>query len=119
MKILLIQPPLNQNVIGAGMFFISEPLALETIGAMVSNYEVKLLDMRVDKVSLQHALIEFMPDIVGITSLTQEVNIVKRLFKEIKNTNKNIVTVIGGQHATLLPHDFYDKNIDTLKTHML
>lgn len=48
MKILLVQPPFNPDKVGIDSFYITEPLALEVVGASVSNHEVKLFDMRVE-----------------------------------------------------------------------
>ncbi len=31
MKVLLVKPPFNSHIIGAGVFYFHEPLALETL----------------------------------------------------------------------------------------
>ena len=113
MKILLIQPPFNSNLIGGGILYMNEPLALEAIGAVVPEHKVKLLDMRVDQ-NLEHELSNFQPDIVGITAYTTDVYVANDILKKVKNHNKDILTVVGGHHASLLPEDFYKEFVDVI-----
>ena len=114
MKILLIEPPKPSSSIGGDDVFIFEPLALEYIAAGVSSeHEVRILDLRLEN-DLNKALLDFQPDIVGITGYTVHVNVVKKLFEEIKHWNQNTLTVGGGHHATVLPEDFNTPNIDLI-----
>jgi radical SAM superfamily enzyme YgiQ (UPF0313 family) len=110
MKILLIKPPLNPNLISTKRY---EPLGLEYIAAAVDEYEVDIFDMRVEK-NLMKKLGTFKPDVVGATAYTCDVNTVKRILKEVKLFNNNIKTVIGGHHATFVPQDFAVPFIDTI-----
>ncbi|MEW6584485.1 MAG: radical SAM protein [Nitrospirota bacterium] len=114
MKILLIQPAKPEKAIGGEDFAIYEPLALEYLAAGVSgNHDVRILDMRLDH-DLDSHLSEYRPDVVGITSYTVHVNAVKMLFHKIKAFNPDIVTVVGGHHATIIPEDFYTPFIDVV-----
>ena len=114
MKILLVQPALSPSTIGEDEINIFEPLALEYIAAGVSNkHDVRLLDLRLEN-NLQGTLRDFSPDVVGITAYTVHVNTVKRLFQEIKESNTNILTVVGGHHATVAPQDFIHPSIDLI-----
>lgn len=116
MKILLVQPPKPQKALGGEDFNIFEPLALEYLAAGVAgDHDVRILDMRLnhDLVSL---LRDFQPDIVGITSYTVHVNTVRRLFEQTKTFNPDIVTVVGGHHATVMPDDFQAPCIDVIVT---
>lgn len=112
-KILLIQPPKSEKSIGGEDIFLNEPLALEYIGASVNDYEVKILDMRIER-NLRKILCNFQPQVVGITAYTVHVNVVKNIFKEIKKINRKILTVVGGHHATVSSCDFLDENIDII-----
>ncbi|NIR17607.1 MAG: B12-binding domain-containing radical SAM protein, partial [Desulfobacterales bacterium] len=58
-----------------------------------------MLDLRLEK-NLQEVLQDFRPDVVGITAYTVHVNTVKTLFEEIKKWNPQVLTVVGGHHAT-------------------
>ncbi len=41
-------------------------------------------------------------------------NTVKKLFKEIKEWNPKVLTVVGGHHATMVPEDFLSPFIDLI-----
>ncbi|MFH1548721.1 MAG: radical SAM protein [Candidatus Omnitrophota bacterium] len=113
MKILLIEPPPNSHDIVTGVVGLAEPLALECVASGISEHEVKILDMRIDR-NLQRELEKFKPDIVGTTSNVVEVYIAKKLLKEVKKFDSRIFTVIGGHHATLKPKDFFEDFVDTV-----
>jgi radical SAM superfamily enzyme YgiQ (UPF0313 family) len=112
MRVLLVQPPKAPATIGGEDIFIYEPLALEYLAAGVrANHDVRILDMRLPA-SLAAVLEEFRPDVVGITAYTVHVNVVRRLFAEVKAWNPRTLTVAGGHHATVAPQDFAAPSID-------
>ncbi|MFZ3167905.1 MAG: cobalamin-dependent protein [Candidatus Methanoperedens sp.] len=113
MKILLIQPAKAQKTIGGEDVFIYEPLALEYLASDVKDYDLRILDMRIDK-DLDSQMQEFKPNVVGITAYTVHVNTVKNLFNKIKTIDPDIFTVVGGHHATVAPDDFFTPYIDLL-----
>lgn len=116
MKILLVQPAKPEKALGGEDFHIYEPLALEYLAAGVAgDHDVRILDMRLEA-DLDSVLRGYQPDVVGITSYTVHVNAVKRLFKQIKAFNTDIVSVVGGHHATVMPEDFYTPYIDVIVT---
>src|SRR4030042_752933 len=116
MKILLVQPAKPEKALGGEDFAIYEPLALEYLAAGVSgDHDVRIIDMRIDHDIASH-LHEYRPNVVGITSYTVHVNTVKKLFQQIKALNPDIVTVVGGHHATIVPSDFYTSYIDVIIT---
>src|SRR4030042_2426847 len=114
MKILLVQPAKPEKALGGEDFAIYEPLALEYLAAGVAaDHDVRILDMRLDH-DLDFLLRNYQPDVVGITSYTVHVNTVKRLFEQTKTFNPDIVTIVGGHHATVMPNDFYTPCIDAI-----
>jgi len=114
MKILLIEPAKGPTTLGGEDFSIYEPLALEYVAAgVVRDHEVRILDLRLESNLLQ-VLHEFSPDIVGITAYTVHVNTVKSLFDTIKAWNPEVLTVVGGHHATVMPEDFASPSIDLI-----
>jgi radical SAM superfamily enzyme YgiQ (UPF0313 family) len=114
MKILLIQPAKPEKALGGEDFSIFEPLALEYLAAAVAaDHDIRILDMRLDG-DLDATLNDFQPEVVGLTAYTVHVNLVKRLFRQIKVCNPEIVTVVGGHHATIRPEDFYTPFIDII-----
>jgi len=114
MKILLIEPAKAPSTLGGEDVFIYESLALEYVAAGVAkDHDVRILDLRLEK-NLQEVLQDFRPDVVGITAYTVHVNTVKTLFEEIKKWNPQVLTVVGGHHATILPEDFLSRCIDLI-----
>ena len=115
MKILLIEPPKSPVTIGGEDVFLFEPLALEYVAAVVAkDHDVRILDLRLGGEDLQGILTEFCPDVVGITSYTVHVNTVRRLFEQMKGWNPQVLTVVGGHHATVVPEDFLSPFIDLI-----
>ena len=114
MNILLIEPAKSPVTIGGEDVFMYEPLALEYLGAGVpAGHSVRILDMRIDP-HLMPVLEQFRPDVVGVTAYTVHVNGVRRLFEQIRAWNPDVLTVVGGHHATVVPQDFHTPAIDLI-----
>lgn len=113
MRILLIQPPRWNPAISVAIDE-QEPLGLETIAGMVPEQEIKLLDMRFDEDKLREELETFKPGIVGITGVACEYYKVCKVLQEVKNYSRDILTVVGGAHATLLPTDYQGDFVDVI-----
>ncbi len=114
MKILLVEPAKAPLTIGGDDVFLYEPLALEYLAAGVAkDHEVRILDLRLEK-NLQDVVTEFDPDVVGITAYTVHVNTVRTLFEQVKRWNPEVLTVVGGHHATVVPEDFLCSSIDLI-----
>ncbi|MFC1543668.1 B12-binding domain-containing radical SAM protein [Gemmatimonadota bacterium] len=114
MKVLLIEPAKGPTSLGGEEYFIYEPLALEYLAAGIADHhDVKLLDMRLDK-DLPGALEIFQPDVVGITAYTVHVNSVLGLLQDVKAWNPDVLTVVGGHHATIRPSDLSSPATDLI-----
>lgn len=109
-KILLIKPPLNKNLLAPNN---DEPLELEYVAAAVPGHQVDILDMRIDK-DLWKKLAGFRPDLVGITAYTCDVRQAREVLREVKKFGAGINTVVGGHHATVLPGDFALPFVDAI-----
>jgi radical SAM superfamily enzyme YgiQ (UPF0313 family) len=99
MKTLLINPPYP--------FFEVPlmPLGLSYIAGLLEHngYEVQILDLLVSKYSrekIARKLVDYQPDIVGITSVTLNYPTASDILRHCKSVNKDITTVIGGPHVT-------------------
>jgi len=92
---------------------MTEPLALETLAAVVPHHKVAILDMRLET-DLTRALEHFAPDVVGVTALTTEVYSAQAVLSAVKDQSPEIFTVVGGHHATLIPEDFYLPYVDAI-----
>jgi radical SAM superfamily enzyme YgiQ (UPF0313 family) len=113
-RILLIEPRKASVTIGGEDVYLYEPLALEYLAAgVVRDHDVRILDMRLEN-DWQEVLANFRPDVVGITSYTVHVNTVRSLFDRIKHWNPQVLTVVGGHHATVAPEDFHSPSVDLI-----
>lgn len=111
MKILLIQPDSSQRMVGFTSMIRPEPLALEAIAAAIPEHEVRLLDLRVDP-SLDSGLVSFGPDLVALTGYTTDVPRIRQICEHVKSFDREILTVVGGYHASLCPQDFEREYVD-------
>jgi radical SAM superfamily enzyme YgiQ (UPF0313 family) len=110
MKILLVKPPLNRNLLAPNH---DEPLELEYLAAAAAGHDVQILDMRLDG-NLDRTLSRFRPDLVGITAYTCDYNAALSVLQEVKKFDGSIKTAIGGHHATVLPADFALPFVDVI-----
>ncbi len=95
------------------MVALPEPLHLEMVAALVPQHEVRILDMRLDD-NLEAALRTFRPEMVAVTALTPEVYAAQSILQRVKSFSAEIFTVVGGHHATLLPRDFFVRQVDAV-----
>jgi radical SAM superfamily enzyme YgiQ (UPF0313 family) len=115
MRVLLIYPKSRMELIGWGdLGAIAEPLALEYLaaGAKLDSHEVRLLDLRLHPNELDHTLREFVPEVVGVTGYSMHVLRNLAICRGIKQLLPSCWTVVGGHHATLMPEDFFEPEID-------
>jgi radical SAM superfamily enzyme YgiQ (UPF0313 family) len=108
----LIEPAKSPISMAGEDVFLFEPLALEYVAAgVVADHVVKILDQRIDD-SVEQTLESFRPDVVGITGYTVHVNQIRGLAERAKTWNTDVLTVVGGHHATVAPRDFQTPAID-------
>jgi len=115
MKILLIYPSGNQEIIGWGdLGAIAEPLALEYLaaGARADGHEVELLDLRLRPLELELTLYTYQPDVVGVTGYSMHVLRNLDICGRVKALLPECYTVVGGHHATLRPEDFFEPQVE-------
>jgi hypothetical protein len=79
----------------------------------VAEHQVELLDMELDT-GPDAALRRLQPDIVGAGAQIVQTCTAKRVLKAAKQFNPNIVTVLGGHHATLGPEEYNAAYIDAI-----
>jgi radical SAM superfamily enzyme YgiQ (UPF0313 family) len=118
MKILLVQPaPFEPGRLGLeNIIWLSEPVALTSLAAVVPEHELRILDMRLEvDLAYNQLLLEFRPDLVGVTSMTTDCYQAKALLEIAKGTlGRGCVTVVGGHHPTLQPESFEDPCVDVM-----
>ena len=112
MKALLVQSPATSPWVPRRQW---EPpsIALATIAAQIDNHDVRVADMIVWRkrsvAKFRKILQEFKPDIVGFSSMTFQYDTALRFAYLTKEFNRDILTVLGGYHATL----FYEQIADS------
>ena len=119
MKILLINPPNSGKSIPEEKYgidsikqiFRGEPLALEVLAGNLTDFEVRIVDLKAAPESLSAVLTDFRPDLVGITGVTCEANSVRKIASEAKESCGARV-VVGGIHASNDPEFFNYPGID-------
>ncbi|MBW2324549.1 MAG: B12-binding domain-containing radical SAM protein [Deltaproteobacteria bacterium] len=104
MRVLLINPhyPITE--------IPSPPLGLAFLAAVLerAGVEVEVLDFVVFPYSLemlQSELEAFLPDIVGLTSVTMNFHEAARVLKDVKRIKSDIFTIMGGPHVTFCPQE--------------
>jgi len=114
MKTLLVQPSTPKRSIGYDKLYMDEPLALEYLGADISQVsDVKVLDMRVDDNFLKEVE-SFQPDIVGLTGYIIHVPAIRSICQQVKKLKPEVLTIVGGQQATVSTDDFVHPDIDII-----
>src|SRR5436190_1519607 len=118
MRILLVQPAtFEPGRLGLeNSLWLSEPVALTSLAAMVPEHEVRILDLRLEPdVELNRVLLEFRPQLVGTTSMTTDCYQARAVLAIAKGTlGKECFTIVGGHHPTLSPEAFEDEVVDAL-----
>lgn len=115
MKILLINPPIDNMIIADNPAFIDEergfspPLGLLYIAAYIRQYSqnvTEILDMPVENIGygeLDDFIRKKAPDVVGVTTMTFTLIDVLKTIKIVKAVSKDIKVVLGGPHVTIYP----------------
>jgi radical SAM superfamily enzyme YgiQ (UPF0313 family) len=118
-RILLVWPNSKNEVLGWGdLGAVAEPLSLEYLGAGVKldGHEARILDLRLHPAELVPTLLEFLPDVVGVTAFSMHVRTALAICEVVKATVPRTCTVAGGHHATFLPEDFFESYVDFVVT---
>jgi radical SAM superfamily enzyme YgiQ (UPF0313 family) len=112
MKILLVEPPVSPFDVPTKVLALPPPHHLERLaGAVLTNHDVWILDMRVDN-DLHPVLDRFQPDLIGCSCVAANSHLAKRVLEEAKKFNPEIITVIGGHHPSLMPEHCNEPFID-------
>ena len=115
MHIVLIYPSTNEFKDLDGDYTRKlEPLALEYIAAaLYEDHDVTIIDTRIETDAIKR-IEELMPDVVGFSALTCNINLCIKLCQSIKKINQKIHTVIGGAHVSIVPSSIIDDAVDFL-----
>ncbi len=117
MKILLINPPSENELIGNNPSIIEEergynpPLGILYIAGYLEKYtsfNVDVLDTQAEEISydsLKDVICAKLPDVVGITAMTFTLIDVIKVVNIVKSIRSNIKVVLGGPHVHIYPEE--------------
>ena len=115
MKVLLINPPRENEIMGNNPSIIEEergynpPLGLLYVAAFLekhAKHDITIIDSQVEKLdykSLKSRIISNNPDVVGLTAMTMTLIDVIKTIGLVKTVNENTKVVLGGPHVHLFP----------------
>ena len=125
MKVLLINPPRENEIIGNNPSIIEEergyspPLGLLYVAAFLERYtkhDVSIIDAQVESLdydSLRSRIGSLMPDVVGLTAMTMTLIDVINTVKIVKDVSPGAKVVLGGPHVHLFPDETINlENVD-------
>ena len=81
-------------------------LAISSIAGNIEGHNVYIADLilRRDRVAetVRELIAKYQPDVVGLTAMSFQFATARKIASLIKGLNKNIKTVLGGYHATVM-----------------
>lgn len=118
-RILLVRPDSELTVVKRLRAFLHlEPLALEHLaGAVPAGHEVRILDMTVEKrpmPALKQTIRRHQPHLVGVTAYSNQRTRAAECIRTIMQESPDSLIVLGGHHATIMPHDCRIPHLDAL-----
>lgn len=114
-KVLVTYPNFHRYFVAFVPFY--DPLVAILLGSLVQDFaEVEIFDRRYEtERSWIKKLKEFQPDVIAVRIHTSgEIYTTKRMLEIAKATKPDVVTIIGGQHPSLLPDDFNEPYCDLI-----
>ena len=117
MKVLLINPPSENELIGNNPSIIEEergynpPLGILYIAGYLekhTNFGVEVVDTQAEEIGydrLKNVIRAKLPDVVGITAMTFTIIDVIKVINLIKSIRPEIKIVLGGPHVHIYPEE--------------
>jgi radical SAM superfamily enzyme YgiQ (UPF0313 family) len=114
-KVLLVNPCYQSRISSIAQISVGPPLGLAYMAAMLNRLkgvDIRIIDanaLAIPDDELCRSILDISPDIVGFTATTPTIDQVGRILNSIKASNRKILTLIGGIHATLMPYETLKK----------
>ncbi len=90
-----------------------EPLELEVLASFASSADTPvIIDMILEKKSIEHFINREKPDILCISGYITNVPAMIRYCQVAKKMIPGIITIVGGVHCEVCPEDLNDESID-------
>lgn len=113
MKILFVRPKPSLATIGLQHLMIVEPLELEILATLIKeDHEVKIIDMILEKDTIDDFIIKFTPDVLCLTGYITHIPVIIEYCNIAKRINSNITTIAGGVHIEKFPEDIDHESVD-------
>ncbi len=112
LKILLVAN--QRTLLGFNRLAKIPNLGLNSIAANLNKEicDVKIIDLVIaknpDKIFYE-TINKYKPDIVGFSSMIFQESVVFNYAKVVKEYKKNIITIMGGYHPTVISDEFFDR----------
>lgn len=92
-----------------------QPLALAYLAATAEElgYKIKIIDAMIMGYSfndINKEIINFDPEVIGVTSWTQNIDSALQIISKSKKINPNLISIIGGSHASLMAKEILKEN---------
>jgi len=112
-RILLLRPRPEPETIGLQHVMLVEPLELEVLAAATpARDQVAVVDMVLEKRSLEQILRRYRPQVLGVTGYITNVPAMIRTCRVAKAIDGTITTVAGGVHLEVRPDDLDHPSVD-------
>ena len=113
MKVLFVRPKPSPDTIGLQHLMIVEPLELEILASLIKEvHDVRIIDMILEKCSIDDFIIKFTPDVLCITGYITHIPVIVEYCTSAKLINGNITTIVGGVHVEKFPEDIDHESVD-------
>lgn len=103
MRILLLSMP---DMVPAFRGWLPPNLAISSITGNLRGHDIHMADLILVRnkltSSIKNLLIEYKPEVIGFSAMSFQFNTARRIAEFIKSLDKDIKTVLGGYHATLM-----------------
>ena len=110
MRILLVKPDISDFSVGFASLARTAPLELMMVAASVPGHECRIVDMRLEEdAALEDALLDFRPNVIGLTAYSAEAEATKALARRAKQVLPSVPIVWGGYHATMALDDVLEE----------
>ena len=115
--VMLINP-YDENALKNALGFLTPPLNLMYLASSLEkdSYSVKIVDddfLQIGYQDVSEMAEKLNPQMVGVTATTSTINSGLKYLETIKRILPNVLTVIGGPHATFMPYEIL-KDSDTI-----
>ena len=114
--VMLINP-YDENALKNALGFLTPPLNLMYLASSLEkdSYSVKIVDddlLQIGYQEVSEMAEKLNPQMIGVTATTSTINSGLKYLETVKSILPNVLTVIGGPHATFMPYEILKDSDD-------